>query len=548
MSQWKKLLGSLSLKQRAMIGAAAVLIAAGIFSFTRWRHDESFTPLFTAMYAEDAGAVIQKLKENGIEYRITEQNGTTILVPAANVAEIRIQMASAGLPRTGRAGFEIFDRTNLGTTDFAEHINYARAVEGELERSIRCLREIDQARVHLTFPKDSVFVESRQPAKASVLLSLKAGARISPQNVVAITHLVASAVEGLSPDAISVVDMRGTLLSKPKRNGGENDGPVEAGEYRETLERDLVSKINRTLEPLLGADKFRASVAAECDLTSAEESHETYDPEKTVMLNTTRTEENSGSSTAGGVPGTASALPRPVAKIGGANSLVRKSETVAYQPSKTVRHVRIPVGSLKRISVALLIDHSLRWEDRAGKQTRVIVPPSPETLKSIREMVAAAIGFNAERGDQLVVEALPFESTLYSEPPPAITPPQPNRLTNVMPFNLSNPRLQIGIGAGALIVLLAASVVFVKRRKARSKKVVVAADPQLEGSTAREMAAQLKDQTQLKRQQLADVQASLKLGPVQTHKGEVLVQHLRESISSDPHAAVGVIRNWMRED
>src|SRR5688500_3237521 len=203
MDQWKKLIASLSVRQRIAIGVTALVIAGGIPALTRWRQDASFTPLFTGVSSEDAGAVIQKLKETGVPYKIKEGDGTTILVSTDDVAELRLQMASAGLPRTGRAGFELFDRTNLGTTDFAEHINYARAVEGELERSIRHIREVDQARVHLTFPRDSVFLESRQPAKASVLLSLKPGAKISQQNVVAICHLISSAVEGLTPDAVS---------------------------------------------------------------------------------------------------------------------------------------------------------------------------------------------------------------------------------------------------------------------------------------------------------------------------------------------------------
>jgi flagellar M-ring protein FliF len=374
---------------------------------------------------------------------------------------------------------------------------------------------------------------------------VKAGARISPQNVLAITHLVASAVEGLSPDAISVVDQRGTLLSRPKRNTGENEIPAEAGEYRETLERDLLAKINRTLEPLLGAEKFRASVAAECDLTSGEESQETYDPEKTVMLTTTKTEENSGSSTMGGLPGTASSLPRPAAKSAGSgNSMMRRSETVTYQPSKVVRHVRMPMGTLKRLSVALLIDHSVRWEQKGGKSVRSVVPPTPETLKTIQNMVAATIGFNAARGDQLVVESLPFESTLNFEAPTE-TQAQPVQSTTVIPFDLRDPRLWIGLGVAGFLVLAGIVVMVIKRKKVRKATVTLEEHPQLE---AKDMSTQLKEQAEQKRQQLVDGQQSLKLGPVQTRKGEVLVQHLKDSIGADPAAAVGVIRTWMRED
>lgn len=558
MDQWKKLISSLSLRQRLMIGVTAVVIAAGMLALTRWRQDASFTPLFTGVSSEDAGAVIQKLKESGVQYKLKEGDGTTILVSSENVAELRLQMASAGLPRTGRAGFELFDRTNLGTTDFAEHINYARAVEGELERSIRHIREVDQARVHLTFPRDSVFLESRQPAKASVLLSLKPGAKISQQNVVAICHLIASAVEGLTPDAVSVVDAKGVLLSKPKRSGPEQDQAEDVAEYREKLERDMLTKINSTLDPLLGSGRFRASVAIDCDLTSGEESHEKYDPEQTVMLNSTKTEETSGAMTGAGVPGTASSLPRPVKTAGGGTSALRRSETINYQPSKTVRHVRIPQGAIKRVSAALLIDHAAKWETKDGKQVRTLVPPTPEVLQSIKELVTAAMGLNAERGDQLVVEALPFESTLNAEPVPVATPTAPVSTPPVfgIPLDMKDKRVWIGLGVGGVVVLAAVAFglkrVFRKRKPsvsvAAGQAALAAGEANGELSDAAEaLKKQLEDQSDQKRKLLVDAQEKLKSQPVQTRKSEILAGHLREAVQKDPAVAAMIIRDWLHD-
>jgi flagellar M-ring protein FliF len=173
------------------------------------------------MAAEDAGAVVQKLKETGTDYRLSD-NGATLLVPSAKLAELRLQLALLGLPKSGRMGFEMFDKTNFGVTDFAEHVNYRRALEGELERSIISLAEVERARVHLTFQKESVYLEARQPAKASVILGLRAGAQLSPQNVMAVCNLLASAVEGLVPEAVSVVDTRGNLLNKPRKSAGDD--------------------------------------------------------------------------------------------------------------------------------------------------------------------------------------------------------------------------------------------------------------------------------------------------------------------------------------
>src|SRR5579871_1901025 len=192
MDQFRKVLANLSVTQRITIALVVVAVGAGLYALVHWRQESDFHPLYTTLASEDAGAVVQKLKESGVPYRLSE-NGSTILVPSARVAEMRLEMASAGLPKSGRIGFELFDKTNFGATEFVEHINYNRALEGELERSINTLNPVEQARVHLTEAKDSVFVEQRQPAKASVVVKLRLGASLQPQNVTAIQQLVSSA-------------------------------------------------------------------------------------------------------------------------------------------------------------------------------------------------------------------------------------------------------------------------------------------------------------------------------------------------------------------
>ena len=179
MDQIKKLFASLSLGQKVSIATCALLVAAGMFGFAHWRRENDFRPIYTGMAAEDAGAAVQKLKETGTDYRLAD-NGATLLVPSGKLAELRLQLALSGLPKSGRMGFEMFDKTNFGVTDFAEHVNYRRALEGELERSIISLAEVERARVHLTFPKESVYLEARQPAKASVILGLRTGAQRQP--------------------------------------------------------------------------------------------------------------------------------------------------------------------------------------------------------------------------------------------------------------------------------------------------------------------------------------------------------------------------------
>ena len=291
----KKILANLSVRQRITIAVVLLSAAGGLYTLVQHQREADFRPLFTGVAPEDASAIVQKLKEAGVDYRVPEEGGV-VLVPSARLAELRINMAAAGLPRTGRVGFELFDKTNLGATEFTEHINYRRALEGELERSVMSLAEVEQARVHITFPKDSVFLESQQPAKASILVKLRPGSRLAPQNVQAIDHLVSAAVEGLSPDAVSVLDMNGNLLGRPRTPGGlDGPEPSEAAlEYRHQVEADLLAKVNSTLEPLLGAEKFRANVSVECDFTGGEQSEEIFDPAHSVMSSSQRTEDSSG--------------------------------------------------------------------------------------------------------------------------------------------------------------------------------------------------------------------------------------------------------------
>src|SRR5579871_3843785 len=285
MDQIKHLFESLGWKQFVSLVLVAGAVLAGLTSFAHWNRERDFRPLYSELSQEDAAAVLAKVRESGNEFRLAE-NGSAVLVPSSKVAELRLQLAAAGVPKSGRIGFELFDKANFGASDFAEQVNYHRALEGELERSVMALSAVESARVHITLAKDSVFLESRQPAKASVLVKLRAGSQLTAQNVAAICQLTASAVDGLAPEAVSVVDMRGNLLNRARRASSADDpGPSGAAlEYRQQIEHDLLAKINGTLEPLLGADKFRATAAVECDFTSADQSEESFDPSKSVMV------------------------------------------------------------------------------------------------------------------------------------------------------------------------------------------------------------------------------------------------------------------------
>jgi flagellar M-ring protein FliF len=560
----QKILAKLSVRQRISIAAVATLVAFGMYQLVRQQRESDFKPLFTGVSPEDGAAIVQKLKESGVEYRLPEDGGT-VLAPSAKLAELRLGMAAAGLPKTGRIGYELFDKTNLGATEFAEHVNYRRALEGELERSVMSITEVEQARVHLTFPKDSVFLDSQQPAKASVLVKTRPGARLSQQNVVAINHLVASAVEGLSPDAVSVLDMNGNLLGRP-RPSGTLDGPEpsEAGlDYRHKIENDLLVKINSTLEPLLGSNKFRAGVSVECDFSGAEQSEEIFDPTKSVMVSSQRSEDVSGGSTASGAPGTASTLPRPTSRPAlNAKGVSRVTENVTYQTSRTVKKTRLPAGGLRKMSLAVLVDQEVTWEPAKDGLKRVLVPPSPEKLKVLRELVAGITGFNAERGDQLVIETLPFENTLLLEPPaaPGSTPPASTH--NPLPrFDLDRRTLWMAAAAVAGALTLVAALVFVLRRKKPRLEEVTAPAELAAGSPApqaiaagpdpsmeSQLESKLAERTALERKLEAQALNSLKLAPVITKTAEIMAKHLREKIAKEPEISAQILRAWIRDE
>ncbi len=561
MGQLQKILNGITVRQRISIGIAAALATAGIFSVVHWNKERDFKPLYSSLSTEDAGAIVAKLKETGVEFRLGDSN-STVLAPSDRVAELRLQMAAAGIPKTGRIGYELFDKTNFGTTDFAEQVNYHRAVEGELERSIDLLAEVEQSRVHITFPKDSVFSENRLPAKASVMIKLKPGAKLSVQNAAAVTQLAASAVEGLTPESVSVMDMQGNLLLRPKKPGDGSQPSDEVLDYKAKLEHDLLNKVNSVLDPLLGSEKYRASIDVDCDMTSGEQSEETFDPTKSVMTNSQRTEQGSVKADTGGVPGTQSNLPRPVPRAAASGgSVASRSETVNYETSRVVKKTKLPQGIVRRMSVSVLVDQSIRWQ-KAGKGSaasleKVIEPPTPDQLKIIRDVVAAAVGVNPARGDLLTVETLPFQATLKAEPPKPELPAAPYGKPATPKLPVPMPAL-IGIGAGLLLVIVVGAYLLVRsQQRARAKTLAMeqqlaaaqqAQTPALPEQAVEEAGPSKLDELGERHKKLMEASADFHLPPMLTSKTEVLTKHLTEESQKDPVLLAQIVRSWLNEE
>ncbi len=593
LNQLRELFLRLSLRQRLGIGSAAVLVIGLIFGLRHWQTERNFKPLFQDLSPEDAGTVVARLKESNVDVRL-EGGGKVVKVPAERVDELRIQMASAGLPKSGRIGFELFDKPNFGTSEFAEQVNYHRAVEGELERSVMALQEVESSRVHITFPRQSLFLENRQPAKASVLLKLKTGANLSKQNIQAIAHLASSAVDGLTPENVSILDMRGNLLSRPRKDGdaGEETSK-QLIEYRETLEKGLREKIQATLEPLLGPDGFRTAVSLECDLASGDQSEESFDPDRSVMVNSQRSEDGSTPAAANGVPGTPSNLPRPTSRpgSGAGNPLFRRSENTTFQTSRVIRHIKFPHGQVKRLSASVLLDYTVKTQ--GGK--RLIEPPPPERIRAIKDIVAAAVGFQQERGDQIIVEALAFENTRNIQPEAGAAPPSARprlQLPAAIPPWLRLPMeghlnwlieqswlpavvimLTLGLlyGVYRIVRTIGAKFAYLARKaggavasklpfgKKSGKHVDVTLPPSLEGSkeaqqleasqnpvrlAARSLEEQLRDRDHMQEQLTKEALAQLEIPKANVRRADVLNRHIVDLIAKDPEAVANLIRTW----
>ncbi len=595
LNQIRALFERLTWRQRISLAVAVMAVVGTLVAVTSWSKERDFKPLYKGLAAEDAGQVTARLREKNVDFRL-EDGGATVLVPTAWVDEMRLDLASAGLPKTGRIGYELFDKMNFGATDFAEQVNYHRAIEGELERSALSIAEVEQARVHVTFAKHSVFEELREGAKASVMVKLRTGRTLSPANVSAIQHLAASAVEGLEPPKVAVLDMGGRLLSKLVPVAGAED--AEQAEmllaYRRRVENELLQKVNLTLDPLLGPEKFRASVSIDVDLTSGEQSEETFDPNQSVMVNQQRAEDSSTPAQQAGVPGTASNLPRPNGRPGGAAGAVsRRTENITFQSSRTVRKTRTPQGVTRRLSLAVLVDQSVRWEG-AGPQAKRILEPLPAAqLKSIRDIVMGAVGASTERGDQVIVETLAFDATLRSPPPVLSIPPGKSPAPvgidlGWLPKPLQDPKILAlvgcGIFLGLLAMLAAAGLVLRRRGKAKAQRKLAApaevkalekgeqsesaaemagADPKalvpgksgdpgrprIEGQTGgpRTVEDFIAEGAEERQRLQAEEIAKMKISSMNTHKNEILAKHISDEALKNPSITAQVIRNWMQE-
>jgi len=404
--------------RKALLGGLVLVVVAGFITMFFWANKTSYKVAYSGLSQEDAAAVVDMLKSSKTPYRLTG-DGTTILVPDAMVYDIRLTMAKEGIPKGSGVGYEIFDKSEFGTTEFVQKINKKRALQGELARTIAAFEAVKDAKVMIVLPKESVFVEETKQPSASILLELVAD--LKKDEVAAIAHLVASSIQDLTPKLITIVDTAGRILFEGKSE--EEQALIDAGnladaqyQYKVRFEENLTHRIQTMLERIVGTDKAIVRVTSEMDFSKHSMNEEIYDPferggefirsrknkaEKVVQLNETI-----------GIPSSVNPITDENQTGNQDRERINKSDdTVNYEISRRVRETQKPMAELTRLSVAAVIDGKYEFQaDDKGKTKRVYMPRSAEEMKQFQSIVSRAMGYNEERNDQISMECFPFAS------------------------------------------------------------------------------------------------------------------------------------------
>ncbi|HSH71463.1 MAG TPA: flagellar basal-body MS-ring/collar protein FliF [Methylophilaceae bacterium] len=412
-------------------GVAAVIAVMAVFWL--WSQQPDYRVLFSNYSDKDGGAIVAALEKMNVPYKFSD-SGTAILVPAAQVHEARLKLASDGLPKGGNIGFELLENQKFGVSQFVEQVNFQRALEGELERSIQAIGAVEVARIHLAIPKASVFVRDQQKPTASVLLNLRPGRSLDAQQVSAVVHLVASSVPDLPAGNVTVVDQNGNLLSDTSKKAGANNLDPTQLKYVDDMQQSIVKRVESIISPIVGPRNVRAEASAEIDFSTLEQAAETYKPNQkpediTIRSMQSNESKSSSGSEAGGVPGalsnqppsnatapintpppangaaaTAAATPEPAP----APVNTQKNMTTNYEVDKTVRYVQQPMGGVKRLNVAVVVNNMQVVDKKTGKVTYRPLTDAEKT--QINDLAMQAMGFNKERGDSLTVVNSSFAS------------------------------------------------------------------------------------------------------------------------------------------
>ncbi len=419
----------MSTPKKAALGVLALVVVAGFVTMFIWANKTKFRAAYTGLTQDDASAVVALLKENNTPYQLTG-DGTTILVPEAMVYDVRLTMAKEGIPKGGGVGYEIFDKTEFGTTEFVQKINKKRALQGELSRTIAAFDEVKSAKVMIVLPKESVFVEETKQPSASILLELNDD--LQKEQVASIAHLVASSVQDLTPKLVTIVDTAGRILFEGKseeeqaRIDAENLADAQY-QYKVRYEENLTQRIQTMLERIVGKDKAIVRVTSEMDFSKNNMNEEIYDPFERggefIRSRKNKAEKVDQVTEDIGIPSSVNPITQDQQQGTQNRELVNKSDdTVNYEISKRVRETEKPMATLTRLSVAAVIDGKYEYQtDENGEAKRVYVPRTAEEMRQFQNIVVRAMGYNDDRRDQVSMECFPFASIGDMKAEPKLT-------------------------------------------------------------------------------------------------------------------------------
>jgi flagellar M-ring protein FliF len=508
-------------KQILLLVGLAAAVAAGV-AMVLWSQGQNFSPLYSGLTDRDVGEITAQLDSADVPYEFDPATGS-LLVPADRKYEVRMQLASSGLPRGTGFGIEDMpERSSFGQTPFMENALYVRAVETELARTIGSIQTVETARVHLALPPQSVFLRQKREPSASVMLKLYAGRRLDEEQVQSVVHLVASSVPDLVPSRVTVVDQSGALLTS---KGGDATTSLTTAqfEYRKQLESDYAQRIQGLLGSIVGAERVRASVSAELDFTQTEQTRESFDPNVQLVRSEQTSEDSRRGDGMQGVPGALSNQPPQIVAgqvpPGGTASdptSTSRTQTRNFELDKTVSHTRQAVGSIRRLSIGVLVDNKPPSE--AGGEA---VPLTEQEIASLTQIVRQAVGFDEARGD-----TISFVNSAF-QPGAAFAEPEP-------PAFWENPLLwSVGRQAlGAVLVIALAFFVLRPIMQVLTRPQPVASAP---------MAVEYSAQMQPTMVGGARVMA-LPMGY------DDRMAAARSVAGQDPRQVAQVVRNWVAED
>jgi flagellar M-ring protein FliF len=564
-------LKGLSFQQRFLLAGGVVLVGATLWVFVVLLGQPKYVTLYSGLRPEDAQALGAHLAAKNIPHQISP-DGASLLVPEDKLDAARLETAAAGLPRSARLGFELFDTPNWAGSDFTEKVNYQRALEGELERTLATLSEVEAVRVHLVMPQESLFTEQEHEAKAAVIIKTRGG-RLSDQAQQAIPQLVASAVDRLRPENVTVVDADSNMPLVHGRDG--------AGGRAFAPDEDLAKTLVHTLEPVVGVDHVRASVHVEYDLGTSEDTQEVYDPKTPTALTQEHSEETSTGGAPAGVPGTASnvpavtvpattapatppppapattankaATPPPAAApaaassgfAAGAEQSTSKSDSTTYAISKSLHRSVEPAGRVRRIAAAVLVDDAVEITQQAGKPVTTRRKRTVEEMKEIEQLASAAIGVDAQRGDVLAVENLSFQELPLETPVPPTKPEHWRRMLEPWAWMMR----YVALGALFLVVYalilrpvkkLAMTTLRELPGKAGRPNPLAAATAGVPGTGV--SASGVPGALEAALPPLAEVAP-----PSDGQRANQLKKMLTDKVKAEPAAASRVVESWVRE-